>query len=274
MEPHDADRFRDLFGPYKLDSSRGRHEFSYGFTLSPERQRDEGLLNTAAWPYETLAEDDPFEAIKRLAKGPHDHALRDVASVATQPGGLVRGLYPRLARGQKVRRKVERIGFLVSSEQLPDPDSRVELSGRQDRFGLPITRINWKVGTLEAKSQAALAKTIAAEFSRLGLPPIRLADWVREDRLGDANFVDGCHPSGTTRMAADPREGVVDADCQVHGVDHLYVAGSSVFPTASHANPTLMIVALAVRLAAHLGERLSPRVGAARRQPMLASGQD
>ena len=273
VESHDADRFRDLFGPYKLDSSRSRHEFSYGFTLSPERQRDEGLLNTAAWPYETLAEDDPFEAIKRLAKGPRDHALRDAAFVAAQAGGLMRGLYPRLARGQKVRRKVERIGFLVSSEQAPDPDSRVELSERRDRFDLPIARINWKIGMLEAKSQAALAKTIAAEFSRLGLPPIRLANWVREDRLGDANFVDGCHPSGTTRMAADPREGVVDADCQVHGVDRLYVAGSSVFPTAGHANPTLMIVALAVRLAAHLAERLSPRAGAVRRQPMLTSGQ-
>ena len=93
------------------------------------------------------------------------------------------------------------------------------------------------MGALEAKSQAALARTIAAEFARLGLPPIRLADWVREDRFGDANFVDGCHPSGTTRMAADPRDGVVDADCQVHGVDRLYVAGSSVFPTAGPCEP-------------------------------------
>jgi choline dehydrogenase-like flavoprotein len=60
------------------------------------------------------------------------------------------------------------------------------------------------------------------------------------------------HHIGTTRMADDPREGVVDADCRVHGVSNLYVAGSSVFPTAGNANPTLTIVALALRLADRL----------------------
>ena len=65
----------------------------------------------------------------------------------------------------------------------------------------------------------------------------------------------------TTRMASDPRHGVVDADCQVHGVDGLYIAGSSVFPTGGHANPTLMIVALAIRLAHRLRERLSATQG-------------
>jgi choline dehydrogenase-like flavoprotein len=50
-------------------------------------------------------------------------------------------------------------------------------------------------------------------------------------------------------MSADPHHGVVDIDCRVHGVDNLFIAGSSVFPTTGHANPTLTIVALAVRLA-------------------------
>jgi choline dehydrogenase-like flavoprotein len=62
---------------------------------------------------------------------------------------------------------------------------------------------------------------------------------------------------GTTRMHGDPTHGVVDADCRVHGIDNLYVAGSSVFPTGGFAHPTLTIVALAVRLAAHLRGRLA-----------------
>jgi choline dehydrogenase-like flavoprotein len=66
---------------------------------------------------------------------------------------------------------------------------------------------------------------------------------------------DIAHPIGTTRMADDPACGVVDAQCQVHGVNGLFVAGSSVFPTAGHANPTQMIVALAVRVADTLKER-------------------
>jgi choline dehydrogenase-like flavoprotein len=274
VEERDVDRFRDLFGPYDLDNPRGRHEFWHGFVLSPERVRAERLLNTAAWPYEEIAADDPFDAVKRLLRGPRDRALRDARLAASQPGLLMRGLRSRLVDKQKVRRKAERTGFLVSSEQVPDRDSRVELADRKDWLGLPITRTNWRVGELETRSQAVLAQTIAAEFARLGLPPIRLADWVRSGRVEDAQFVDGCHPIGTTRMADEPRQGVVDADCQVHGVDGLYVAGSSVFPTAGHANPTLMIVALAVRLAEHLKERLaakaSPRV-AGRPQPVLAA---
>ena len=60
------------------------------------------------------------------------------------------------------------------------------------------------------------------------------------------------HHMGTTRMATSPREGVVDANCRVHGMTNFFVAGSSVFPTSGHANPTLTIVALALRLADHL----------------------
>jgi choline dehydrogenase-like flavoprotein len=64
----------------------------------------------------------------------------------------------------------------------------------------------------------------------------------------------GFHHMGTTRMHADPKQGVVDAQCRIHGLDNVYVAGSSVFPTYGYANPTLTIVALALRLADHLKE--------------------
>jgi len=60
------------------------------------------------------------------------------------------------------------------------------------------------------------------------------------------------HHAGTTRMHDDPALGVVDRHARVHGTDNLYVAGASVFPTAGFANPVLTIVALALRLAAHL----------------------
>jgi len=65
-----------------------------------------------------------------------------------------------------------------------------------------------------------------------------------------------CHHIGTTRMHPDPKQGVVDQNCRVHGISNLHVAGSSVFPTSGHANPTLTIVALALRLADHLGRRV------------------
>ena len=64
---------------------------------------------------------------------------------------------------------------------------------------------------------------------------------------------------GTTRMAADPSTGVVDADCRVFSTHNLFIAGSSVFTTGGAANPTLTIVALALRLADHL-DRLSGEI--------------
>ena len=64
----------------------------------------------------------------------------------------------------------------------------------------------------------------------------------------------GMHHMGTTRMHDDPRQGVVDANCRVHDLANLYVAGSSVFPTGGVANPTLTMVALAIRLADHLNQ--------------------
>jgi choline dehydrogenase-like flavoprotein len=64
------------------------------------------------------------------------------------------------------------------------------------------------------------------------------------------------HHLGTTRMSDDPKTGVVDANCRVHGVANLYVAGSSVFPTSGYANPTLTIVALALRLGDELRRKM------------------
>jgi choline dehydrogenase-like flavoprotein len=257
FDTRDADWVYDMFGPYKLNGPRGRHCFLHGFALSPDLQRRDQLLNCAAWPNEILADDDPVEAVKRLVRGPRDRALHDAGLALSQPGYMLRGLYARLLKDQRAAHKVARIGFLVASEQLPDRDCRVWLGDQKDSLGLPVANIGWRIGSLERESQAVLAKSIVSEFERLGLPRMQVADWVLDGKHEEAELVDGCHPSGTTRMASDPRHGVVDAECQVHGVDGLYVAGSSVFPTNGHANPTLMIVALASRLAHTLQQRLT-----------------
>ena len=67
----------------------------------------------------------------------------------------------------------------------------------------------------------------------------------------------GWHHMGTTRMHDDPAHGVVDRDCRVHGIDNLYIAGSSVFTTAGSGTPTMTVVALALRLVDHLREQLA-----------------
>jgi choline dehydrogenase-like flavoprotein len=60
------------------------------------------------------------------------------------------------------------------------------------------------------------------------------------------------HHMGTTRMSRSPGTGYVDADCRVHGIGNLYIAGASVFPTSGYANPTLTVLALTLRLVDHV----------------------
>ena len=100
---------------------------------------------------------------------------------------------------------------------------------------------------------ATLVKTLGTEFGRLKTGRVRAHNWLLAD--SDAwgkNLWGGNHHMGTTRMADAPRFGVVDKNCRVHEVANLYIAGSSVFPTGGYANPTLTIVALALRLANHM----------------------
>ena len=79
--------------------------------------------------------------------------------------------------------------------------------------------------------------------------------WPVDPSIGN-HPIGGYHHMGTTRMSSSPTSGIVDGDCRVHGYANLYVAGSSVFTTSGWANPTLTIMALAHRLAGHIGTRV------------------
>ena len=113
--------------------------------------------------------------------------------------------------------------------------------------GLP--RIDWKISDLERRSVAELATAFSREMIRTGRLAPELPQWLVDGDLKAIPFSDMAHPIGTTRMAVSPKMGVVDPDCMVHGVEGLFVTGTSVFPSASHVNPTLMVAALSLRLA-------------------------
>ena len=235
---------------------QGRTNFySYGLRLSPKVQREEQLLNCAAYFSEYRAPDDPWEAIKRLRSGKSSHRITDVLIAASSPSELLNGLYQRKLNGRNVQHKLHKLLIDCLVEQVPDPTSRITLSDRLDELGKPLPRIFWKVSGLERRSVALLAKTLHREFKRAGLEPPVLKEWIATDRHDLACFTDAAHPTGTTKMSDNPKEGVVDADCRLHEGYGIYIVGSSVFPTASHANPTLMIVAMALRLSDLIKQR-------------------
>jgi len=281
FEAADTPAMLRRFGFFGLKHGGRAHMYSHGIAPSEELQRRERLLNCAIYMLEDRAPNDPWDALRRLLSSRSKRPLADVMAVASSPGTLAKGVGMRLfdshlvperlkglvvdalidyfpnfvvreAEARGLPRKLAGLHVDGITEQPPDPQSRITLSDRTDPLGLPIARVDWRIAEESRRTLVSLAKTASAEFARIGLPTPRLEDWVAEDRIADSVIIDMGHTLGTTRMSETPKSGVVDATCRVHGVAGLYVAGGSVFPTSGHANPTLMILALAIRLADQL----------------------
>lgn len=144
------------------------------------------------------------------------------------------------------------------AEQVPNPASRVRLGEAKDEFGVPLAELDWR---LTDQDTASMRKTQELFGKAQVSAGHREVGSFLEGRERPAFLAGGNHHMGTTRMAASPRRGVVDADCKVHGHDNLFVAGSSVFPTGGYANPTLTLLALALRLSDHVAERVRRPAG-------------
>ena len=141
------------------------------------------------------------------------------------------------------------ISVYARCEQTPNPSSRVTLDGTRDRLGVPRPRLDWRIADSDLAAVDTWTDTLDRALRDSGFGHFVRSDWRRK-------FVGGPHHMGTTRMSSSPADGVVDANCKVHSVDNLYVTGSSVFTTGGHANPSLTMLALTLRLAAHLREQL------------------
>jgi choline dehydrogenase-like flavoprotein len=158
------------------------------------------------------------------------------------------------------------LALLVRAEQSPNPLSRVVLTSQTDPLGVPRLALDWRTTRLDVDSVGGLVDTLDGELRRLNLGRIERAAWLEEpdagwrtDPLISAHPIGGYHHMGTTRMSDDPHRGVTDASGRVHGVENLYIAGSSVFPTSGWANPTLTIAALTLRTADRMSSRLAKR---------------
>ena len=146
--------------------------------------------------------------------------------------------------------------FANMMEQVPNPESRVILSPDRDFFGQPSAQLNWQVARQDFRSAVRSQDIIGCALEKAGLGHFYRETC--EDQM-PAVVEGGYHYMGTTRMHTDPGQGVVNADCRLHNVQNLFIAGPSVFPTGGYANPVLTIVALTIRLADHLKALLAER---------------
>ncbi len=135
--------------------------------------------------------------------------------------------------------------LLLNLEQAPDPDNRVMLGPERDALGQLKAHIVWRWRERDQRNLDRVRAILARELEQAGIGRVILIPGATLDSNAH-------HHLGATRMHRDPRRGVVDENSRVHSTSNLFVAGSSVFPTGGYANPTLTIVALALRLADHL----------------------
>ena len=140
------------------------------------------------------------------------------------------------------------------AEQVPNPESRISLGSGPDRFGNRQVRVDWRYTAQDVETVAKSFDLLSKDLADQSIGELALAADERDiETVVRRDGAYGGHHIGTARMGASARTGVVDRDGKVFGVNNLYIAGSAVFPTSSQANPTLTIVAMAVRLAGHLG---------------------
>jgi choline dehydrogenase-like flavoprotein/predicted dehydrogenase len=251
-----ASETRSRFGHYWIDDEDGRHVYEHGLALSKRTQQEAQLLNCHGFILGLdPVSNDPWVALRRLtsARRPSNDMLSDSRTVLKGAAEIGQGLHRRYFKHRPQLEAQLRTELHIIFEQAPNPESRVTLSKeKRDALGMPISSLHWKITDLERRTAAQSSRLIFQELEQLGLPipspmvrPDEQSDWI-------SHCAEKAHPTGTTRMSDNAQEGVVDRHCQVHGVKGLFVAGSSVFPTAGAANPTLMIVAMALRLADRL----------------------
>lgn len=245
---------------------RGGIQFRPAFRTADALQRQEEVLGACSvLEYTVRADSGTTAAIsigRSLSNGERPGELASkLWRILLDLDEVLPNAYRYLVQGKEPIAKPERLFFKTLSEQAPNPSSRVTLSDEEDALGKRRVRMDWRLTDMDKKTIDVLTTTLGIEFGRLDMGRVQLDDWLADtsnswQTEGGRNLRGGFHHMGTTRMSANPAEGVVDADCRVHGISNLCIAGSSVFPTSGHVNPTLTIVALALRTADHLKQSL------------------
>ncbi len=246
----------------RVVKAHGQHVAAQ-FALTPEAMASERVLNArlcfcSEFPGEGSAGARSLFRCKQalLHKDQPGWHWRDEAAtmlrdpVNTFLYGFTRLFHPRFL--------IRNVSFQVIVEPAPNPDSRVSLSPtKRDALGMPRVEVDWRIDALSRYTADRTLALVAQELRMAGVAEVETGPSMFAEGWPDSWEREGTwHHMGTTRMHEDERQGVVDADCRVHGMDNLYIAGSSVFPTAGANFPTITITALALRLADHLRDQL------------------
>ncbi len=245
-----ADRLQELY----MLLYRGSIWYWPKIALAEKMQRSELLLNAVVNLHFEF-KDPAMEILRDIVRSArvgqrYPVTLEAVRTLVGSFGAVANAGFRRYFLGRSPNSRPARIWLQCHIEQAPSPDSRVTLGASIDALGVPRARIDWRIGTQEAKTFRAMTLAVANEIDRLGLGHVLPVEWISDTQAELPNDItDSFHHMGTARMANSPDSGVVDTNCQVFGIQGLYVAGTPTFPTSGYANPMLTLVAMSIRLA-------------------------
>jgi choline dehydrogenase-like flavoprotein len=139
--------------------------------------------------------------------------------------------------------------FWLSSEDVPLPENRIRY--QDGKVVLELTETN-----MDAHRQ--LRKKLEQVMQHAGAHPVMLDRKLYFSQ--DIPVAGTAHQAGTARFGTDPASSVLDINCKAHALDNLYLADASFFPSIGAVNPTLTIIANALRVADHIKQRLGHAV--------------
>lgn len=246
-------------------------DFYFNDMIKPESERQD--MNLFAFEDETLRHNEmlPYccslvprydgglesarDAGSRLVKGffePFDLQMaRDVGTLLSYPGSTATNFATRLGMSSREPAYFEATHNIT---QAPNHGSRITLATERDALGVPVVSLHWLLSDADFHTFARGQELLTMELSALGLG--RFAPEPLTRSYVARNIFGHYHHMGTMRMSSSPSSGVVDSNCRVHGTNNLFVAGSGIFPSGTSSGPTMMLIALALRLADHLNTRV------------------
>ena len=174
---------------------------------------------------------------------------RNLVNVPQASAEILQLLWAAKVNGRRALSSRARISLHIDTEQRPQAESRIRLAEERDRLGVPVCVVDWRISEDEHETVKRFAETADQALRGMGITGLR---WNRqiaepgEGWLGHAT--DTFHMMGGTRMGTDACCSVVDANLRVHGVENLYIASCSTFPTGGSSNPTFTLMALTLRL--------------------------
>ena len=249
--PKNFRSFENLFSNFLV----GKHKYLPKLVLSEQDQAEKKLLNVNASISIQAQGDSPINNIKNFyatlrSQGLNMASVKSLVGAARSPVELIRIINSYYIKHRKHFPKDAGYFLIANCETEPSRGSCIKLSKEQDVLGMPKAEVNWEISDMSKKTLLRFYQNVSKELSRLEIAEVKIRPELYES---SDEWKSRCyslyHHIGATRMSTDPKTGVVNADCRVHDIKNLYVAGTSVFPTGGSANPTFTAMALALRLA-------------------------